>query len=608
LRAADGGFQISLEPRFVEPVPLSSGAVLSVPQQLCVSGETRYAPAIAGLRPWGEIGDLLAAADLAANFQAFPAPADFRLVLTAKSLQGSLKSPMSSPVGYIGEALSPGDCGSALTPPVGSFRRGVVVLPNAPPSGPVAPIYPDSQSTPRVGDFDGAATVDAFRTLSGIGKAFDLAAAEAPPWILPPISSCAHILSMPPSLAGPGFATAELARFPFPLHFPKPVAALDLGGFDLHQTARPPAGFAGELPPLALTGVCRTRHGSADFSLYPVWLPELFTLSGLRGGLRRARGFNPFTAVSPGGSGQSQHEAGPGFSGQLEFPLPAAAVCEFAEKRPTIFNTSLPTLPQPRGGELFLRNAADLWRTAPALARGMALGVPLMALAFFYGPKPSLSGVSPDWSAVGAKIRDRAAIDVQEDFQSGLAAWTGKPGWESSWGSPQDGSAQPGRLALNRPTLALRDYHFELQGYIVAKGMGLVFRAADLDNYYAAKFVIKKAGPLPSVALVRYAVIGGRAEPKTETPIPLYLREDTLYKVLVTVEGEHFTIGINGQMVDAWSDSRLTSGGVGLFADKGEIAHLRSVQVVDQQDFLGWLCSQVSAWTADRRTLGVKHE
>jgi hypothetical protein len=240
------------------------------------------------------------------------------------------------------------------------------------------------------------------------------------------------------------------------------------------------------------------------------------------------------------------------------------------------------------------------------MARGMALALPLAALALFYGQKLTLLADTPNWGTITAKIRDRATVDLEEDFQSGLAGWTGKPGWESSWSHTQDGSAQPGRLALYSSTLALRDYHFDLQGYIESKGLGFVFRAADVNNYYAAKFVIKKPGPLPSVALVRYAVIGGRMEPKTEIPVPLYLRDDTLYKVLVTVEGEHFSISLNGQLLDAWSDSRLKSGGVGLFADKGEAAHLRSVQVVDQQDFLGALCSQVSAWTADRRAVGVK--
>jgi hypothetical protein len=61
-------------------------------------------------------------------------------------------------------------------------------------------------------------------------------------------------------------------------------------------------------------------------------------------------------------------------------------------------------------------------------------------------------------------------------------------------------------------------------------------------------------------------------------------------------------------LVDTLSDTHLKSGGVGFFAEKGEIAHIRAVHVVDNEDFLGWLCSEVSRWNADRARIGVKHE
>jgi len=295
----------------------------------------------------------------------------------------------------------------------------------------------------------------------------------------------------------------------------------------------------------------------------------------------------------------------------LGLPLPGDVVRDSIETTPVIVDSPIPDSPLPplqAAAPSSLRKAVDLWRNVSFPARCLALGIPLVASVLLFAPPITTPAGSPEWDTVAAKIRNRATVDLGEDFQSGLAAWTGKPGWESSWTRPGDGSAQPGRLALYLPTLTLRDYHFGFQGYIQSKGLGFVFRAADADNYYAAKFVVKKPGPLPSMALVRYAVIGGRATAKTEIPIPLYLREDTQYNTLVTVEGEHFTISINEQLVDAWSDSRLRSGGVGLFADKGEVAHYRSVQVVDQKDFLGWACSQVSTWTADRRTLGVNHE
>ena len=86
------------------------------------------------------------------------------------------------------------------------------------------------------------------------------------------------------------------------------------------------------------------------------------------------------------------------------------------------------------------------------------------------------------------------------------------------------------------------------------------------------------------------------------------IREDIIYRVTEVVEGDRFSTFVNGQMVDSWSDPRLQTGGVGFYADKGEVSRLRWLQIVDRDDFVGWLCSQVSQGTADRRETGVKHE
>jgi hypothetical protein len=207
-----------------------------------------------------------------------------------------------------------------------------------------------------------------------------------------------------------------------------------------------------------------------------------------------------------------------------------------------------------------------------------------------------------------ASIQARAQVDLLEDFQAGLGAWTGPKGWESTWAVNSPEAAQPGRMALYRAMTPLTDYRLEIQGQIQSKALGFVFRATDMNNYHAAKIVIRKPGPLPSIYLVRYSVVGGSAGQKTETLLPTYLRTDTLYDMLVTVRGEDFTITVNGQLVDTWSDSRLKSGGVGLFAEKGEISQIRSVHVTENDDFLGRICSQVSHWNADRTGIGVKHE
>jgi len=145
---------------------------------------------------------------------------------------------------------------------------------------------------------------------------------------------------------------------------------------------------------------------------------------------------------------------------------------------------------------------------------------------------------------------------------------------------------------------------------VTAEACDVEVKAGIFSKFYqAAKLLVVKAGPVPTLALVRYAVIGGRPGPKTQTPLPLESpRQDTIYKLLIGVEGDSFSVSVNGQLVSAWTDHRLKSGGVGFFADKGEIANLRSIHVIDNQDFLGWLCYQVSWWTADRQKSGVTHE
>jgi hypothetical protein len=46
-------------------------------------------------------------------------------------------------------------------------------------------------------------------------------------------------------------------------------------------------------------------------------------------------------------------------------------------------------------------------------------------------------------------------------------------------------------------------------------------------------------------------------------------------------------------MVDSWSDNRLRAGGIGFFAESGEQASLRYVQVTDKDTVLGRLLSHL---------------
>lgn len=195
------------------------------------------------------------------------------------------------------------------------------------------------------------------------------------------------------------------------------------------------------------------------------------------------------------------------------------------------------------------------------------------------------------WRRVQDGVSSRAAVRLEDDFRQGLAAWSGEEGWADSWTYTGAGFVTPGRLALYRPSLNLRDYTVSFLGQVEERGLNWVFRAEDLETYYAMRIETTTRGRVPEAAVVRYAVVDGKAGRQTRLPLPLQLAGNTLYPVSLEVRGETFTTRIQDQVVDSFSDSRLRSGGVGFFAGKGDRALLRWVSVVYQDDLIGKFCA-----------------
>jgi len=244
-------------------------------------------------------------------------------------------------------------------------------------------------------------------------------------------------------------------------------------------------------------------------------------------------------------------------------------------------------------------NALDSWRRAPAFHRVVAVTASLMTSTLFYGPR--IASSAPSGSSLMAAIAARATVDLADDFHSGLGAWTGKPGWERSWLAGPSGWVQPGRLALYKDTTRLTDYRLEFMGQIRSKALGFAFRAADTNNYYAAKIVIVRPGPVPTIALQHYKVINGHEGPKKQSPVLLAVQSDTLYQVFVDVRGDHFSVTLNDQLADAWSDGQFKSGGIGLFADKGEVSWIGGVHVLNNDDLMGRLAFTLKRTLVERK-------
>jgi hypothetical protein len=265
------------------------------------------------------------------------------------------------------------------------------------------------------------------------------------------------------------------------------------------------------------------------------------------------------------------------------------------------------------------RRLVTSWKGAPRDLKLIALLLPVLLFIAITGsiPKVPIPQLAPKgvgdvqvkfqkvvethWKNFNESISDRAAVAYSDDFRSGLDAWDSRSNLTRTWSYDAAGFVHPGPLAVFKPTVDLTDYRFEFLGEIDQKAMGWAFRAQDLDNYYAMKFVVVKPGPLPLIHMVRYTVIHGKEGPRVEKPLPLNVRPDMLYRVQVNVQGDDFTIMAQGQVVDFWSDHRLQHGGIGFFCNRGERARLRWVEVSHQYDALGRLCAYLAPYGIEGR-------
>jgi len=235
----------------------------------------------------------------------------------------------------------------------------------------------------------------------------------------------------------------------------------------------------------------------------------------------------------------------------------------------------------------------------------------LAVLALPGGGKPSSTGSvpriavdytlhAPTKSTFAAGLRNTLTpstpLTLHESFGSGLSNWVGASEGAGTWAKAGD-YVMPGKLRLWKPSTHLSNYEMEFLGQIERKGMGWAFRAPDLHNYYGAELLIARAGPLPNADLVRFVVLNGHETERLELPLPLTLDRHTDYRVHVSIRGDRFLTSVNGELVSSWMDGRLSTGGVGFFAESGQQAAIKWVSVSERDSMLGRFLSYFSIIT-----------
>ena len=73
------------------------------------------------------------------------------------------------------------------------------------------------------------------------------------------------------------------------------------------------------------------------------------------------------------------------------------------------------------------------------------------------------------------------------------------------------------------------------------------------------------------------------------------------------VQGSEFSVEVQGQIADSWTETRLPRGGVGFFTASGEASRLRWMQITHQYDMLGRLCAYLAPYDTTNAGAGI-HE
>ena len=161
---------------------------------------------------------------------------------------------------------------------------------------------------------------------------------------------------------------------------------------------------------------------------------------------------------------------------------------------------------------------------------------------------------------------------IEDDFSSGADLWAGDT---ADWNLDAAG-VRPAGLALFKPSLGMGDYEFEFLARIESKAVTCVLRALNPSNYQ--KVTIRRS-VTGEHELRRSVVIGGVEESATVVPLAGLSAKQSAFTVKARARRNDFSILLEGQTVARWTDGRLSAGGAGFTAGRGERARIYCVRL-----------------------------
>ena len=134
------------------------------------------------------------------------------------------------------------------------------------------------------------------------------------------------------------------------------------------------------------------------------------------------------------------------------------------------------------------------------------------------------------------------------------------------------------QLVLFKPALKATNYRFEFDWTVASGDVGLVFRAKDLGNYYAVRLKVLKPGSSPTLAADYFSVYHFVESSHNEKVI-VFSRNDPVLHVRLEVFGPMFTLYLQNNATEYWTDAQMGSGAMGFLEEWNRGAQVSLVRI-----------------------------
>ena len=159
-----------------------------------------------------------------------------------------------------------------------------------------------------------------------------------------------------------------------------------------------------------------------------------------------------------------------------------------------------------------------------------------------------------------------APARIEEHFDNGWKNWIGHT---DDWKIDAAG-VRTGSLALFAPSLDLTDYDMEFLARIDHRSVTWLFRATDEKEYHVATIANAPGGR----SFTRSTVIDGNPGLSVSKALRSPANPKAAITVQTHVRGNEFSVSVDGETIDRWTDNRLSIGGVGFMSQPDDRARL----------------------------------